>query len=197
MSVLADRFHEGLPSPTSLLETEDQQKKKKLIIGNGEIIMKKIIALVLMAVMCLAVFSSCGDPLAADLERFINTDMTEVYENYEKIKAEAATWEDLADDAAFEASINDRILPVVNDSLDKLGKIMPETEKVRRLKDQYTKMMEEYKAGFEESLEGIRQADEAMLTSGNEKLSAALSLLDEYNASLEALADEAGLKVEY
>lgn len=159
--------------------------------------MKKIIALVLMAVMSLAVFSSCGDPLPGDLEKFINTDMTEVYENYEKIRAEAATWEDLADDAAFETSINDIILPIVNDSLEKLDKIAPETEKVCGLKDQYVKMMEEYKVGFEESLEGIRQSDEAKLTSGSEKLSAALALLDEYNASLEALASEAGLKVEY
>lgn len=68
---------------------------------------------------------------AAALKKFINTDMTAVYEYYEKIRAEVATWEDISADAVFEVSINDRLLPVVNDSLEKLGKIMPETERVR------------------------------------------------------------------
>lgn len=65
---------------------------------------------------------------AAALKKFINTDMTAVYE---KIRAEVATWEDISADAVFEVSINDRLLPVVKDSLEKLGKIMPETERVR------------------------------------------------------------------
>lgn len=159
--------------------------------------MKKILALLLMVVMSFTLFTGCSDPLYDDLESFINTQMTEVNENYEKIKAEAGGWEDLEDDADLEASIKEVLLPLADDSLEKLEKINPKTEDVKELKDKYVKVMEAYKEGFVEILEGVQEQDENKMTAGNEKIENGLGLLEEYNAALEALVKEVGGEIEY
>ena len=48
--------------------------------------MKKIFALLLMAVMSVTLLAGCGtDPVQADLENFLNVEMKEGTENYTKI----------------------------------------------------------------------------------------------------------------
>ena len=159
--------------------------------------MKKILALLLMAVMSFTLLTGCSNPVYDDLEDFINAQMTEVNANYEKIKAEAGGWEELEDDAALEASLKNGLLPLVDDSLKKLEKITPETEEVKALKDKYVKVMEAYKEGFGEILAGVQELDENKMTAGNEKIDKGLELLEEYNAALEALAKEVGGEIEY
>lgn len=68
---------------------------------------------------------------------------------------------------------------------------------LKAVKDIYVEMMEAYKEGFNSVLVGFQQEDENMLNEGTEKMSEALELLEEYNAGLEALADDLGLKIEY
>lgn len=159
--------------------------------------MKKFLTLLTVVVMCFALLTGCSDPVFDDFENFLNVEMTDVNENYEKIKAEAGTWEELEDDAALEASLNDVLLPLVNDSLDKLKDVNPETEEVKELKEKYVKMMNAYKDGFEEVLEGIREVDEDKVVNGSDMLSDALELLDDYNKALEKLAKEVGAEIEY
>ena len=159
--------------------------------------MKKIIALVLMAVMALTLFTGCSDPVYDEFENFLNVEMKEINENYEKIKAEVGTWESLADDTAIAKSISDTLLPIVNDSIARLEAITPETEEVKDLKAKYGKVMDAYKLGFEALLEGCQTQDEATINAGSESLSAGVDLLDEYNAALESLAAEFGAEVEY
>ncbi len=159
--------------------------------------MKKIIALVLMAVMALTLFTGCSDPVYDEFENFLNVEMKEINENYEKIKAEVGTWESLADDTAIAKSISDNLLPIVNDSIARLEAITLETEEVKDLKAKYGKVMDAYKLGFETLLEGCQTQDEATVNAGSESLSAGVALLDEYNAALESLAAEFGAEVEY
>ena len=159
--------------------------------------MKKILALLLMAVMSFTLLTGCSNPVYDDFENFLNVEMTEVNANYEKIKAEAGSWEGLEDDAALETSLKDGLLPIVDDSLEKLEKITPETEEVKNLKDKYIKVMEAYKEGFSEILTGVQEQDEDKMTAGSEKIDKGIELLEEYNAALEALAEEVGAKIEY
>ena len=159
--------------------------------------MKKIITLSLALVMVLALFTGCSNPVADELTKFLNTDMVEVNANYEKIKESVAKWENIESDEDFAKNIEQEILPVCEDSLTKVNAIVVETEEVIDVKAKYTKMMETYKEGFEMMLAAAKTGDEAKLNEANDKLSAALGLLDEYNAALESIAAEIGAEIEY
>ena len=160
--------------------------------------MKKIFALLLMAVMSVTLLAGCGsDPIYDDLENFLNVEMVEVNADYEKLTAEVGTWETLEDDAAIKKSIDDTLLPLVNGSLEKLKDINPETEEVKAIKDKYVKVMDAYKAGFEALSEGCETQEDETINKGSQKLEEAVGLLDEYNKALEELAKEHGSEVEY
>ena len=160
--------------------------------------MKKIFALLLMAVMSVTLLAGCGtDPVYEDLSNYLNVEMVEVNAEYEKLTAEVGTWETLEDDIAIKKSIDDTLLPLVNGSLEKLKGITPETEEVKAIKDKYVKVMEAYKTGFEALSEGCETQEEATINAGSQKLEEAVELLDEYNKALEELAKEHGSEVEY
>ena len=160
--------------------------------------MKKITALLLMAVMAFTLLTGCGsDPVYDEFENFLNVQMVDVNANYEKIKAEAATWEGIEDTAQLVSSINETLLPIINDSLDKLSKIELETEEVQDLKAKYVKVMEAYKEGFEVVLAAVEADDVEKMEAGNAKISEGVTLLDEYNAAMEKLAGEVGAEIEY
>ena len=160
--------------------------------------MKKIFALLLMAVMSVTLLAGCGtDPVYEDLSNYLNVEMVEVNTDYEKITAEVGTWETLEDDNAIKKSIEDTLLPLVNGSLEKLTEINPATEEVKEIKDKYVKMMDAYKASFEILAEGCETQDEATINAGSQKLEEAVELLDEYNKALEELAKEHGSEIEY
>ena len=160
--------------------------------------MKKIFALLLMVVMSVTLLSGCGtDPVQADLENFLNVEMTDVNINYNILTEEVGKWETYEDDAQILASINDTLLPLVDASITALKDINPETEEVKAIKDKYVKMMDAYKASFEILAEGCETQEEATINAGNEKLEEALELLDDYNKALEELAKAHGSEVEY
>ena len=160
--------------------------------------MKKIFSLLLMVVMSVTLLAGCGsDPVYDDLENFLNVEMAEVNADYTKITTEVGTWETLTDDAAIKKSIDDTLLPLVNGSLEKLKDITPETEEVKAIKDMYVKVMETYKTGFEALSEGCETQDDDTINAATEKLSEAVSLLDEYNKALEELSKEHGGEIEY
>ncbi len=159
--------------------------------------MKKFLAFLLTACMAFTVLAGCGNPLYDDFENFLNVEMVDVNANYDKIKAEAASWEGFEEDAQLEASLNDTLLPLVEDSLAKLEEITPETTEVTEVKNKYVKVMEAYKEAFTDILAGITEQDEAKVDAGNARLTEGIELLEEYNAALEALAEEVGAEIEY
>lgn len=160
--------------------------------------MKKVVSLVLVALMAVAVLAGCGsDPLYDDLSNYLNVEMVEVNANYENLKAELAKWESFEDDAALATNISDVILPIVNDSLKKLEAINPATEEVKAVKAKYVSMMEEYKKGFEALLEGCNTQEDEIIATAYASIEKAVSLLDEYNKALEELAAKCGTEVEY
>ena len=159
--------------------------------------MKKAISLALVAIMSLCLFAGCSDPLYDEFEKFLNEDMVDVNANYEVIKEQAGSWANMETVEEMVASIKDNIMPTVEDSLDKLSKIELQTEEVKALKDKYVEMMEAYKAGFADVLAGLEANDTDLATSGNEKINEGIALLDEYNAGLEALAEQVGAEIEY
>ena len=159
--------------------------------------MKKLLALLLMAVMSFALLTGCSDPVYDDLSNFLNVEMKEVNEDYTKLTTEVGTWETLTDDADIKKSIDGTLLPLVNGSLEKLGGINPATEEVKAIKDKYVKVMDAYKAGFEALSEGCETQEDETINAGTQKLEEAVALLDEYTEALEELAKEHGSEIEY
>jgi len=158
--------------------------------------MKKIVSLLLMAVMALTLLTGCGNPVYDEFENFINVEMVEVSANYEKITAEAGKWAEYEEDAQLMASINDIMLPLVNDSLDKLEKINLETEEVKEIKAKYVKVMDAYKEGFTLILASLQEQDAEKMNVGDAKINEGITLLNEYNDALNALAEEVGAEIE-
>ncbi len=159
--------------------------------------MKKLVALLLMAVMSLTLLTACTDPVYDDFENFLNVEMTDVNANYTKITTEAAKWGDFDDPQMLVDSINNVMLPTINESLSKLANITPATEEVTNLKAKYVKVMDKYKEGFETMLAAIDEDSEEKLTASNDMISEGVQLLNEYNEALEAMAEEYGAEIEY
>ena len=132
-----------------------------------------------------------------DFEKFLNTDMVDVNANYDKIKEETAKWGDLETNEEIKDSINNGIMPNIDDSLDKLSKIKPETDEVKAIKEKYVKVMEAYKEGYTKMLEACDTNDEQTVTEATEKIDEGIKLLDDYNNALESLAKEKDMKIEY
>ncbi len=160
--------------------------------------MKKLLALLLMVVMSATLLAGCGtDPVYEDFTNFLNVEMVEVNENYTKITTEVGNWGEAEDDAALAKSLEEVLLPLVNNSLEKLNAINPETEEVKEIKAKYVKVMDAYKKGFEALLEGCNTQDEATINAAQESINEGVALLDEYNKVLEAFAEEHGAEIQY
>ena len=94
--------------------------------------MKKILVLLIVAVMALSLFAGCGDdPLYDDFANYLNVEMVDVNSDYEKITEEVSKWEAFEEDSELATSLSDVLLPLVEGSLEKLEGITPETEEVK------------------------------------------------------------------
>ena len=159
--------------------------------------MKKFTALLIAAVMMLASLTGCSNAVHDDFQNFLNVEMVEVNANYDKLLEELAVWDTLEYDAEIAEFIKASLIPLVDDSLAKLTKINPETVDVQEIKAKYVKVMEAYKAAFDDMYTAFSTGDEAVLEEGNAHLDEGMVLLDEYNAALEALAAEVGAEIQY
>ena len=163
--------------------------------------MKKLVKFVLGIVasaMVIGALSGCmSDPVADDFTKFMNEDMVEVNANYEALKAESGKWESFETNEEMTNSISNVILPNINESLDKLAAIEPQTDEVKAIKDLYVKMLNTYKEGYEIMLEACNTDDETLVDQASTKIEEGLKLLDEYNSALEKLAKEKDLEVQY
>ena len=161
-------------------------------------IARKIAALIMAIVVIAGVFAGCSeDPVKVDFEKYLNNDMVEVNANYEKIKEELNKWDAIEDDSALADNIQNSILPLINDSFDKLSKIQPQTEEVKAVKAKYESVMNAYKEGFDAIFEAATTGDEEKITSGSAKIEEGVTILEEYNKALEDLAATFDMEIEY
>ena len=81
--------------------------------------------------------------------------------------------------------------------MKKLEEIKPETDEVKALKDKYVKVINAYKDGFESMQKAAKAGDEAGVTAATDKIQKGVELLDDYNKSLESLAKQFDMEVQY
>lgn len=159
--------------------------------------LKKIIAAVLLTVMAMSILTSCGDTVASEFEKFLNTDMVDINANYEKLKEEMTNWNNFETVDEIANSINTVILPNINESMEKLAAIELETDEVKEIKAKYEKVLSTYKEGYEIMLDYCATNDEAKADEANQKIDEGVNYLNEYNAALETLAKEKDMQIEY
>ncbi len=134
--------------------------------------------------------------VADDLENYMNVEMAEINESFKTISDEISAW-DTDDVEGIIANISDVLLPIIEDSLDKIEEVSPATEEVQNLKDMYEDVLLAYGDGFASIIEAYENDDEAAMDEALAKTSDALDLVGEYNAALEELAKANGMTVEY
>ena len=159
--------------------------------------LKKVIAVVLSAIMAMCILTACGDPVASEFETFLNTDMVDINANYEKLKEEMTKWDNFKTVDEISNSINNVILPDINDSMEKLAAINPETDEVKEIKSKYEKVLNAYKEGYEIMLDYCATNDDSKVEEANKKIEEGVNYLNEYNSALEALAKEKDMQIEY
>lgn len=159
--------------------------------------MKKFIAFALTLIMSFSVLTGCSsDPVAEELEKFINTDMKDVNAKQKELSAELEKWSTYEDEVAMTTSINDIILPTIEEALDSISKIELSTKEVKALKDTYENGLTTYKDAYELMLSAIETGDEATYTESSEMLVEANDLFKEYNDAAEKLAKEKDMEFE-
>lgn len=126
----------------------------------------------------------------------MNVEMAEINESFNTISDEISAW-DTDDVEGIIANISDVLLPIIEDSLDKIEEVSPATEEVQNLKDMYEDVLLAYGDGFASIIEAYENDDEAAMDEALAKTSDALDLVGEYNAALEELAEANGMTVEY
>ena len=160
--------------------------------------MKKILAVLLMAIISLTLLAGCGtDPVYDDLSNYLNVEMAEINANHTSLGEHDAAMRTLEDGEALAVYIEENILPLVYDSIEKLEGVNPATEEVQVLKEIYSAMMEAYKGGYEALYAGCITQDDEVIASAVELLEVAAETLEIYNDEVEALAAEHGGEVEY
>ena len=159
--------------------------------------MKKLLSCLLALVMSLSLLTGCGDAVADEFENFLNTDMATVNAKYEDLKAELAKWNNCETDAEMIDSLNNVILPNINEEIAMVNAIELTTDEVKAVKAKFMTMLDTYKEGYGAMLTALEAADITALENSLTIIEAGLSALEEYNKALEDLAAEKGLTVEY
>ena len=159
--------------------------------------MKKTLALILALAMSLTLLTSCAsDPVADELEKFVNTDLAEVNPLFQEIVTEAASISEEDDANAMLKSLNETLIPKCDKVSELLSKITLETEEVKALRDKFASAIALYKEGFELYVDGLKTDNVDTVTKGTEKLADGVELINEYNEATTALAEEKGFEYE-
>ena len=166
-------------------------------LRNGGLIMKKLLTCLFALVMSLSVLTGCGDAVADEFETFLNTDMVSVNAKYNDLKEELAKWENFETDAEMIDSLNNVIIPNIDEQLAMLDAIELTTDEVTEIKAKYKTMLEKYKEGYSAMLTALKAADVTALENSLTIVQEGLTALEEYNKALEDLAAEKGMTVGY
>lgn len=163
-----------------------KSKKKKIIIG----------AVVAIFVVILLIATS-NDPVADDLEKFINEDIKTVENDAEELVDyldELTYIDEYSDEEEIEEAISlveDKISPKVEEVLKGLEDINPETDEVKELKGMFVDVITIYKEGMDQAVEGMNNLDLDKLENADKLINEeAEKKLDEYNSKLDELMKE-------
>lgn len=157
--------------------------------------MKKLLTLTLTAIMALTVLTGCGsDPLEDDFVKFFNTDMVPISEKAGEIQTATEEWSALGDENAMIEYANNTLIPLVDEALDLMEDINPETDEVKSLKNTFQTGLSAYKEAFEMAVSDLQTG--GTMEEPMAKMEEATAQFNEFDVESDALADELGLELE-
>lgn len=159
--------------------------------------MKKMIACLLTWIIGLSLLTGCGDAVADEFETFLNTDMVAINAMYTDLQTELAKWSNFETDVEMIDSLNNVIIPNIEEELTMLDAITLTTEEVKEIKAKFKTMLDKYKEGYEAMLAALEAGDAVALENSLTPIQDGITALEEYNKALESLAAEKGMTVQY
>lgn len=163
---------------------ENQKKSKKKLIGI-------IIAVIAVIIVILAVTGS--DEVSDDLLKFLNEDMQSVIDDREEVMELYEKWPELAEKEDIEGVytlLADEILPKVDEILEQLEKVNPQTDEVKELKSLNVEGFTLLKEGGEKMIRSFNDFDEDGIDEGSDMVADGMEKINEYDKKLEELAKE-------
>ena len=159
--------------------------------------MKKLLTCLLALVMSLSLLTGCGDAVADEFEKFLNTDMVAVNAKYDDLKTEITKWNNFETDAEMIDSLKNVIIPNIDEEIALVNAIELTTDEVKEIKAKFMTMLDKYKEGYRAMLTALETADVTALENALTIVQEGLPVLEEYNKALEDLAAEKGMTIGY
>ncbi|SHG90824.1 hypothetical protein [Ornithinibacillus halophilus] len=158
--------------------------------------MKKIPIFVFLLLVVL--LGACGDPVADELERYVNEDLEaiadmeeEAINSYNQISAG-----DFASDEEIYVFLQEEVLPMYLDFIDELEAITFENSEVRDLHEIYVDAVNTQHSAMLKTLAAIEEQNYEKISEANELLAEGRKGIRDFQMELEALMDEHDLEWE-
>lgn len=157
--------------------------------------MKKIL-ISLFSVLFL--LTACGNPVQDDLLSYINDDIQPLADlEIEAMEAyDSVTGANYTDDDTTYNTLVDEVIPKYSELIDELEAIMPETDEVSKLHDQYIDAANIQHSAFVTILDALEKGDTGLITEANEKLAEARKGIRAYQQNLKKLAKENNVELD-
>lgn len=155
--------------------------------------MKKLFATISILLISVTMLIGCGkaDPVQEDLINYMNKQMPTVSELANTISKEYdAVSAKNVDDATMAAKLKDVIIPAANELVTKTKAIVPATEELKKVHNEFITLVTDQQETFNLVLQALKAAeknDVALLNTINEKLTNIEKKPNTYTADLEAL----------
>ncbi|MFO1443664.1 hypothetical protein KDN24_10660 [Bacillus sp. Bva_UNVM-123] len=157
--------------------------------------MKKTLISIFFALILL---TACGNPIKDDLLSYINDDFTPLaYLELETMNAfDSVTGANYTDDETTYYTLIDEVVPKYSEFIDKLEAIMPDTNEVSKLHEQYIDAANLQHSAFLTILDALEKGDPGLITEANEKLDEARKRIRAYEQNLKKLANENNVEID-
>lgn len=162
--------------------------------------MKKIMATISALLICVIMLTGCGkaDPVQDDLLNYINNQMPTVVELEDKVNKEyEASNAKGVDDATSAAKLKDVVIPASNELVTKTKAIVPATEEVSKVHNEFIELVTDQHETFTLMLQVFQAAEKndlALTDSLTEKLKTLANKPNNYTTDLEALKKAHGVE---
>ncbi|MED3574667.1 hypothetical protein [Cytobacillus praedii] len=157
--------------------------------------MKKIL-ISLFSVLIL--LTACSNPIQDDLLSYINDDITPLADlELEAMNAfDNVTGANYTDDETTYNTLIDEVVPIYSEFIDELETIMPDTDEVSKLHEQYIDAANLQHSAFVNILDALEIGDTELITEANQKLAEARQEIRTYEQNIKKLAEENNVELD-
>ena len=141
---------------------------------------------------------ACGDPVADELEKYVNEDLEPLVEREEEVinEYDSVTGAGYTDDYTTFVHLDTVVIPLYLDFIADLESIKLENKEVRDVHEIFIAATNKQYDAMVKMLAALDQQDYELVGEANEMLTEGRAGLRDYQAELESLLDEHGMYLE-